>query len=212
MGFFGALGRLISVLLLLAGAGFVVGWFLPSEHSIRKTSVFAAPPAQVFAAVTDLEGQRKWRSDLRSLSVESSKSPLRWTEEADGYRLRFQEVTSDPPKTIEVEFESAWGVRGRLKLDFTGTGERTELSSVETIVLDNPYLRLSKLLFINFDSYLDRYLTDLGVRVSTTSASDPATATSATATVSGGTATATGTAAPTAAPPTATASATAVPR
>ena len=197
MGFAGALGRLIALLLVLAGLCFVVGWFLPAEHTIRKTSIFAAAPDEVYDAVTDLERQRDWRSDLKSLTVDSARSPRSWTEEADGYRVRFREVGGEPPKTFEVEFESVIGVRGRLKLELTGTGERTELTSVETISLDNPYLRVGKVLVINFDSYLDRYLSDLGVRISTLKT--PAATGSATAAPSATAGGSAGSAAPTAA-------------
>ena len=151
----------------------------------------------MYDAVTDLERQRDWRSDLKSLTVDSARSPRSWTEEADGYRVRFREVGGEPPKTFEVEFESVIGVRGRLKLELTGTGERTELTSVETISLDNPYLRVGKVLVIHFDSYLDRYLSDLGVRISTLKT--PAATGSATAAPSATAGGSAGSAAPTAA-------------
>lgn len=174
MGAAGFFARLTAIVLLLAGLAYVVGWFMPKERVILKTVALQGSPATAFAAITELEKQRQWRSDMTRQTIESPASPRRWSEVTSAYSADFRETRIESPSLFEVEYETTWGVKGLRVFELKPTGGRTQLTITDTVVLDNPYLRIGGLLLINFDSFLDQYLSDLGVRVSSLEQGDGA--------------------------------------
>ncbi len=56
-------GGLVNPIVLMA----LIGLLLPREHMAAQRAVLAKPPAEVWAALTDLDAQPRWRKGLKKL-------------------------------------------------------------------------------------------------------------------------------------------------
>jgi uncharacterized protein YndB with AHSA1/START domain len=86
-----------AVLAALGAGVFMVGWLLPVGHTASSSAVVAAPPAAVYAAISDVEQYPRWWSEIARVEMLP----------ADGGRVRFREHMSTGPVGMEVEEASA---------------------------------------------------------------------------------------------------------
>ena len=71
----------------------VVGMFLPKGHRASRTVVYQAPPARVFATITDFARFPEWRSGVKTVELLGD----------DGRGLRFREDGANGVVTYRVE-------------------------------------------------------------------------------------------------------------
>ena len=90
----------IGIVALVALGAFALGATMPVDHSVSVTGVVAAPPAKVFAMITDISAGPTWRPEVKSVEV-LPKDNFRdaWIEDlGSGQKMKFLATTTAPPQ------------------------------------------------------------------------------------------------------------------
>lgn len=166
--------RIIVMLALLATLFVGLGFLLPAETTAEKTTIIDASPEHVYAIAVDVERFKQWRSDLKQLQIETRGELWTWTEElASGSTMSVRETAKQPLQRYAYDFDSSQGMRGSWAAEFSPSSEgRTKLTLTETVVIDNPLIRVVAYVFLNIGTSLDVYLGDLN-RFATRPTPDP---------------------------------------
>ncbi len=133
----------VPILVVLIG-----GMMLPVNHTASVEKTFATKPDRIWSLLTDIEGQPKWRTDLKSIKV-VSQDPVSWVETSG-----FGEI---PMKVERIESNQTLVTRiNSTELPFGGTwtfklepqGSSTKLTITEDGEVRQPVFRfLSKYVF-----------------------------------------------------------------
>jgi hypothetical protein len=151
----------LGVLAALAVGGlYAWGLSLPPSTTAQRHLQFAARPQQVYARISDVRGQKAWRSDIGK--VEVSADGKRWTEfPDDGSTLSFRLVESRPATTFAIAYKSSLGFKGIWRAELEPQGNGTRGQFVEEVTIPNPFLRAIGRLTSPPGQHLDLYLMDL---------------------------------------------------
>ena len=90
---------IIGTILFLGLIAYAVGATLPVDHIVSITGTVAAPPAKVFAVITDVAAGPTWRPEVKSVQV-LPKDSFRdaWIEDmGSGTTMKFIAITTAPP-------------------------------------------------------------------------------------------------------------------
>lgn len=151
----------LAVLAVLAVGGlYAWGLSIPATTTAEREVQFAATPEQVHARISDVRGQKAWRSDIGKVEIRADGK--RWTEfPDDGSTLSFRLVESRPATTFAIAYKSSLGFEGtwRAELEPQGNGTRGEF--VEEVTIPNPFFRAIGRLVSPPAQHLDLYLRDL---------------------------------------------------
>jgi uncharacterized protein YndB with AHSA1/START domain len=160
------IARILATIVLLVVLIYGVGLLMPSERSVTKTTLIDAVPELVFDVITDVESFPLWRSDLRSLTVDERGDRWKWTEvHHGGTTVRVHETVKEPLVGYTFAYENSSGIGGSWSGTFEPSGDtRTKLNCTETVVVDNPLLRLPAFVLMNIGARLDVFLGDLNRR------------------------------------------------
>ena len=155
--------RAFAVLLLIVLIVLGLGYLLPAERNTTTTTLIDALPDRVYQILTDVEKQTVWRTELRSLTVQERGELVGWTEVREsGLDIRVHETAKAANRQYDVSFETSNGIRGTLAGALESSSEgRTKLTVVETVIVDNPLMRVVCYVFLNLDTVMDTYLGDL---------------------------------------------------
>ena len=145
----------------------VAGLFLPKGHRASRTVVHAAPPAAVYAVITDVAKFPEWRSDVTSVEVlggppgsgrfreHGKDGPIAYRVEAREENSRLVTRIDDP----SLPFGGTW------TFELRPVPEGTALTITEDGEIHNPLFRvMSKLFFSPYDT-IDRYHASLAARL-----------------------------------------------
>lgn len=149
----------VLITLLMLG----LGYLLPAELHATKTTLIDAKPERVYEIVTDVEGQRQWRSEVRALKVETAGELKQWVEDhGGGLSVQVRETVKQPIESYTVEFTTSNGLRGSWAGTFEPSSEeRTKLTLTQTIIVENLFRRVVAYVVLNQDTLTDTYLGDL---------------------------------------------------
>lgn len=145
----------------LSGLAVVVaGLLLPATTRSERGALIDAPVPSVFATVTDLASQARWRSDVAR--VEVAPDGLTWRETSrSGVAIAFRRIELTPDELYVIEYASPQGFRGRWTCRFESTGQATHLTMTETVTIASPIGRVIGRLVAPPGAHLERYLADL---------------------------------------------------
>ncbi len=89
----------LGVVAFLALGAFALGAILPVDHSISVSGVVDAPPAKVFAIITDITAGPKWRPEVKSVEIlPKDNTRDAWIEDlGSGQKMKFLATTTAPP-------------------------------------------------------------------------------------------------------------------
>ena len=87
----------LAALVAIVGLVTVIGYFLPVAHTASRDAFIAAPAADVFATISDVERYSEWWSDISRVEMLP----------ADAGRVRFREHMTSGPVVMEVEQATA---------------------------------------------------------------------------------------------------------
>lgn len=159
---FVALG-IVAFVVILA----VVGMFLPRGHRASRTVLYQAPPARVFATITDFARFPEWRSGVKTVELLGD----------DGRGLRFREDGANGVVTYRVERrvpDSTLVTRiddpslpygGAWTLEVKPAPDGASLTITEDGEIYNPIFRvMSKVIFSPYTT-IDTYQADLRKRL-----------------------------------------------
>jgi hypothetical protein len=151
---------LVAVAVLVPGGLYAWGLSIPATTRAEREVQFAASPEQVYARISDVRGQQKWRSDIGK--VEVSGDGKRWTEYPDdGSTLAFRLVESRPASTFVIAYKSSLGFEGLWRAGLKPDGNGTRGVFAEEVRIPNPFLRAISRLASPPGQHLDLYLRDL---------------------------------------------------
>ncbi|XDD42476.1 SRPBCC family protein [Leptospira sp. WS60.C2] len=149
---------LVSLFILLF-IGIVL--FLPNKRTVRKEYHFAKELTLVWKKIRDIEGQKNWRSDIKSIEI-LSKNPETWKEfNQNGIPTTFQ--------TLTLEKHNEWSIKvidpDYINAKWTGKLIPSEFGTTvifeESISVVSPFYRVLSYLFFDVENVMQTYLKDL---------------------------------------------------
>ncbi len=141
---------------------FVWGLNLPQEKAYTKKYKFRSPVEKVWDIVNDIQGQVKWRTDIREIKIISN-SPEVWVEyPKQGPEIKFRTKTKVKGKLWEMEIIDSPSLTGNWigLFESTAAGE-TIVEFTEKPSIANPFMRVIAHLFIDIDKAMVLYLENL---------------------------------------------------
>ncbi|MFN8721371.1 MAG: SRPBCC family protein [Rhodospirillales bacterium] len=155
-----------TVILILCAVGVPIvgvlawGWTLPATVTAGREARLPAPPSRVFALVTDVEGQARWRRDVAD--VRPTADGTGWIDRTRrGAEIVFRTVTKEPDRLFEIAYTASLGFSGRWTGTFAPDGDGTRLAIVETVTTPGIVGRLLGRLLAPPGHHADLYLEDL---------------------------------------------------
>jgi uncharacterized membrane protein len=159
----------LAVLLVSFAALYAWGSMLDREHHATAAVTIGASPAEVFAAITDVEAFPSWRAELTTVEV-VSRDPLRWTETADGDAITYEVVDRRADERLVthiVEGDLPFGGTWTYTLAPSGAapgGEGTRVTIEEDGWVDPPPFRVISRFVLGHDASMRAYLAQLARR------------------------------------------------
>jgi uncharacterized protein YndB with AHSA1/START domain len=157
---------LVTVLVLVGGGIYLDGTMLPVDHTTSITGTIAAPPAKVFALITDVGLAPTWRPAVKAVTV----LPLvngrdHWIEDlGHGETMTFLATETKAPTSREVllyDPEATFGGTWLYELSPGPTPNTTTLKITETGFIKPPLYRFMMRHVFGMTRNLDQYMADL---------------------------------------------------
>lgn len=155
----------LSVLAFACGAVYVYGWAQDEAHTASGSAVINAKVADVFARQADVQGQTKWRPELKEVrDYKAGEDGLaEWTEDWGRGRvvtLRHEEIV--PDKRIKVKLEGPGGAfYGTWTFEFEPAEGGTRVTITEEGGIPNAFIRGMYSLMAAPDATLKKHLDEL---------------------------------------------------
>ena len=164
------LRRILLGLAVLVAAIFAIayvdGLTLPVNHVATVTGTVAAPPAKVFALITNISGAPTWRHAVKSVTILPPDAGRdHWTENlAHGQTMTFLATRSEAPTRRDVLLDLAtpsYGGTWTYLLVPGPTPDTTILTITETGFIRPPLYRFMMHHVLGLTYNLNQYLTDV---------------------------------------------------
>lgn len=158
---------ILIVVVSLVAITYVAGNMQPQQHLVTRSELIAAPPANVWQRLNDVQDEPKWRHSVRSVTVDPSQDGLPcYTEQmrtrlkecvqrVDGQRLRIISIAD-----ANADFSGTWTFLVQPGNPADANGSTTRLTLTEDAVI-RPALWRGLALFTGMDRAVNQYLTDL---------------------------------------------------
>ena len=151
---------------LVALGAFALGAIMPVDHSISVTGEVAAPPAQVFALITNISSGPTWRPEVQSVEVlPKDNARDAWVEDlGHGAKRKFLAITTVPPDATghavrKVKFDDAsYGGTWTYELSPGATANTTTLKITEDGYINPPIYRFMMKYVFGPTKNLDDYM------------------------------------------------------
>ena len=143
------------------GLGVVgVGALLPVAHTASISQRLAAPPAEVWALLDDVDAYPEWRPDVeRVVRLDDGPAGASWREEGPGGALTFEVERREPPRSLVVRIADRglpFGGRWRYEVSAEDGGAR--LTITEDGEVYSPLYRFVSRFVLGHDRTLRRYM------------------------------------------------------
>jgi hypothetical protein len=150
-----------ALLAFLALVILTIGYLLPATRTGRAERIFSASAEAIVAAITDVERQTEWRTDVRSIEMDGGS----WIEtNSAGERIRFA-WTEQSADRLALRFSSDLGYSGEWRAYLAPAPGGTKLSVEEQATITSPVGRLLARLFFDPAGFSNRYLDALEARL-----------------------------------------------
>lgn len=157
-----AIGIIILVLILLVGGVLATGAMLPQSHTASVRAEYGAAPADVFAAIADVESSPAWRDDIDSVTV-LEREPLRWRESGKFGNLTFVREALEPDRRIVARIaDTSEGFGGTWTYLVEPAATGSTLTITEDGEVYNALFRFMSRFVFGHYSTLETYVTSLG--------------------------------------------------
>lgn len=161
-----------AAVLVLAIASVVgTGALLPVGHTASVERTLAAPPAVVWALVTDPSGFPAWRADVERVRVlaPGPSGPSGWVEYAGRDSLALQVVEIAPPGRLVTRIaDPSLPFGGTWTYELVADGPGTRLRITEDGEVYNPVFRFVARFVLGHTATLESYLQALEDRLART--------------------------------------------
>jgi hypothetical protein len=140
----------------------VLGYLLPVSHVASSEATFSSGPADVFAAIADVERYTEWRRDLSQVTVLSAAPKIRWKESSSNGDITFEVEESTPPNRLRVRIaDRSLPFGGSWTYEVTPSGSGTRLRITEHGEVYNPIFRVASRFVFGHTAAMDKFLRDL---------------------------------------------------
>ena len=157
----------VAILVGLVAIAALAGLLLPKAHRASRTARLAAPPAVVFAIITDFERGPAWRHDVTRVDVtpDDGRGPVVREQGRQGV-VRYRVEAFDPPERLVMRIDDpSLPYGGSWSYELVPDANGTSLTITEQGEVFNPIFRLMQTLFFSPYASMDAYLGDLARRV-----------------------------------------------
>jgi uncharacterized protein YndB with AHSA1/START domain len=156
----------LVALVLLVVMAYVMGSRLPVDHVATVRAHYRAQPESVYAAVRDVEGYPKWRTDVKKVEVLPPQGGRpRWRETSGHGTLEYEFTLDLPPNRLVSTLETRdAGFSGRWMFHFLRDTSGTDVMITEEGAVPNPLFRFMMQYIFGPYSTLETYLRMLGNR------------------------------------------------
>ena len=137
--------RMALGLLAAAIAGsFIVGMFLPAEHTSTSRTILGRPPETVWRVLTDLDGMPLWRSDVTAVErLPDLMGRPAWREVGRGGARVVELSLADPPRRLVIQATADGEPSLPMRtFDLVSIPTGTEVIVTERIASRNPFRRV----------------------------------------------------------------------
>ena len=156
---------LVGVVVALIVLIVVVGSLLPRDHVATVSARISAPPAKVWAAITQPDSFATWRSDLTRVEVlPSNASGVSWREHSKhGAMTMMMEDVEAPRRMATRIVDENLPFGGRWEFDVAPDGtDASRVTITERGWVSNPVFRFVSRFVMGHTATLDAYLRALG--------------------------------------------------
>jgi uncharacterized protein YndB with AHSA1/START domain len=161
--------RTSTALSLVAGttaALFIVGGFLPAEHTTISRAVLGRPPQTVWRVLTDLDGMPFWRSDVTTVErLPDLRGKPAWREVGRNGARVVEVSYAEPPRHLVIQAAADGEPSLPMRtFELVSIAAGTELTLTERVSSRNPFRRI--LVRLNLPRpAIERFLRDLTQRL-----------------------------------------------
>jgi len=137
-------GMTLGLLAVATAASFIVGMFLPAEHTSTSHAVLGRPPETVWRVLTDLDGMPLWRSDVTAVErLPDLMGKPAWREVGRSGPRVVELSLAEPPRRLVIQAT----VDGKPSLpmrtfDLVSIATGTEVIVTERVASRNPFRRV----------------------------------------------------------------------
>lgn len=152
-----------GALLILVGIVVGVGAALPVSHTATVSAEVPAPPAEVWALITDVERFPEWRRGVTAVHrLEARQGRPVWREESAHGLLTFGVEEWDPPHLLVTRIlDEDLPFGGRWTYEISPDGEGARLRITEAGEVYNPLFRFMSRFVFGHESSIRDYLLDV---------------------------------------------------
>lgn len=159
-------GTLVALLLIVAIVA-IIGSLLPQGHVASRERVLAAEPDRVFALISTPEDFPTWRSGVQRVEMQPSvegKTAFREVGSDGTISYVFDQVVPDQRLVSRIAADGL-PFGGQWTFELRAVPEGTALRITEDGQVYSPIFRFVSRFVIGHHATIDRYLTDLEVRL-----------------------------------------------
>ncbi len=160
---------LIAILLLVAIAGIaaLVGSRLPREHVASVRATYAAPPAAIWALISNPATYASWRTDAKSIELlPPVEGRAAWRETTSNGTIDYLIADVDPGRRMVTRITSVglpYGGEWEFSLEPTGTG--SVLTITERGFVNPPLFRFMARFLFGYTGSMEGYHRVLGAKL-----------------------------------------------
>ena len=157
---------LVALIIVFVALAYIDGLTLPLNHVATVTGTISAPPAKVFALITNVSAAPSWRHAVQSVTVLPPDAGRdHWTEHlAHNQTMTFLATRTEAPTRRDVLLDLAtpsYGGTWTYLLAPGPTPNSTTLTITETGFIHPPLYRFMMHHVIGLTYNLDQYLSDV---------------------------------------------------
>ena len=156
-------GLALVAIVLLIGLIVVLGYRLPSTHSVSRSILLHQPTSAVYATVRDFESVPTWNSNLKSVVVEKQPDGrIHFRETGKNGTVNYELVEDVPDQRIVTRIlDKDLGYSGKWTYKFVSGGGATRISITEDSEISNIIFRFASQYVFGHTATMDSYLTAL---------------------------------------------------
>jgi hypothetical protein len=153
-------GGLVAVIILVSA----IGAALPREHVVSRRATIPAPPAQVFAAITDYAGWSGWNPEICKVERQLDRNGHAvWLVHGSWGVMPLEVVESSPPKRHKVVIvDDGLPFGGTWSYALAQDAAVTCLTITEDGVVKSPIFRFLSRFVFGYTASIDGSLRALG--------------------------------------------------
>lgn len=149
----------LAAVLVLLGTAWGYGTWLPRERQGSAAAICGSTPEVLHRTLTDVEGQTDWRSKVKLVEVLPDGSWIETQTSGETIRFEWMEIGQSQAR---MRFSSAAGYKGVWVGSWNAIDPtRTEIQVTETVVIDNPLMRVASRLMFDPEEFAKSYLDEL---------------------------------------------------